>query len=402
MVKRTLDVAFLDPLLPLAVRPTIYVSMEWPTGGQARKDSKFLSTVETPRCSEYFHEPNQEKFAELRLCTGKYHTEPHYVCRDCIAESSSWIYKPGRSSKPDEKEQIARIIQKGREKMLCSSCTATAIAHPAHDGSGCRCESEWLCFECRDVISWKGQLETFDIHSLEQNIRCGLLGEANEEVHLCPGCEGFFTVVQDGEASHARVCLACKRIGFESTQPTRVDPVVQEDAPYPPLRSPNWSGFPPRLRRTSIIDESVAPSANPSALFEVEDAANEAPASPGDIAIPEWNFPRSPRVKVGPPTPGALAPPEREVRKLLRLYARYDFGWCWVCGRQGHSSPNCPQLREGICTEGRMMAEYLVATREEDRIFEREWMQRDEKEEEAQVVTNEGGEGGKHRALEIQ
>jgi hypothetical protein len=75
----------------------------------------------------------------------------------------------------------------------------------------------------------------------------------------------------------------------------------------------------------------VAPDVMTKKIGQIEEAANDAaaaPTTPGDNRIPEWMFPRTPEVKIGPPLPGAGAASDLEVRKMLRRYVEHDSGNC--------------------------------------------------------------------------
>jgi hypothetical protein len=216
------------------------------------------------------------------------------------------------------------------------------------------------------VIGWKGATEFEDIIVKERMEGVTYRTMFNSrDVGFCPGCEAWYE--RKDINKHAITCMACKGILFEGTEDDEVT-VAGEPAPYPMLQSPKWSGYPPKLRRTAIIDEEVAPDVMTKKIGQIEEAANDAaaaPTTPGDNRIPEWMFPRTPEVKIGPPLPGAGAASDLEVRKMLRRYVEHDSGNCWVCGYGGHENWECPNLQTGS-TEGAKMLHNLLETRMDD------------------------------------
>lgn len=163
------------------------------------------------------------------------------------------------------------------------------------------------------------------------------------------------------------MCLACKEVLFE--EDVDMDAAqYTKDAPYPPLRSPNWSGYPPALHRTAIVAEEIAPDTPaPVALSTIEETINEttaAPASPGSYHIPEWNFPGSPEVRISPPRPGANSPSDLETRHLLRGYYEADGARCWVGGHTSHENWECSDLHED--TEAGRLVQHLCDSKVAD------------------------------------
>ena len=330
--------------------------------GMSRKDSGIaLASTEQAKCSEYFHQATPYP-SETKPCAGKHHATPFHVCKDCITTAASCQRKRGKLEGGGYGENV---LQKDLCKELCLKCTAHARSQPDINGKGCCCTSNWYCFECRDVISFRGQVvgeDTVDRETKQPHRRAG------KEHHFCPGCEGFFQIVN--EKNHAQMCMGCREILREAVITSRDederDAMCPKDIPYAPLQSPNYCGCPPGLKTRQLADEEVAPDEMPAAqLVAVEEATNEitaAPTSPGASKLIEWNFPRSSGVKIGPPKPGANGASDLQTRHMLRCFAYSAQFCCWICGDKGHATESCqpklllPEEREGEALLGQLMS----------------------------------------------
>ena len=145
------------------------------------------------------------------------------------------------------------------------------------------------------------------------------------------------------------------------------DEMCPKEVPYPPLKSPNYFGAPSELRTRPLAEEEVGPDEiPPNQLMAVEVAANTNTANPPSASsskVIDWNFPRTPEVKIGPPREGANATSDVLTRQLIRDYIMYGAHGCWICGSDQHALWHCEDDEEH---EGQQIMECLNETIDED------------------------------------
>lgn len=344
-----------------------------------RKDSAFpssssLSSIAQPKCSEYFHD-YEAAVSETHECVGKYHTQTHYVCKTCIDTSSAWTYKSDdRSHPPCESPAILTEIWRA----LCQPCMKAAQSLSGNYRIGCHCADEWRCFECRDVIAFRGFAADGDIAYIEAKKKKWIRELRQEDkpipcnkTSLCPGCETWFhcLIRQD----HAHMCMGCKGIVFgEETASQHQETAERLCAP---LQSPNWGSAAPSNRYNALIDETIAPDEQPSARLAISGSQTDEftyDLSPSNkLTIVEWNFPRSGAVKVGLQPQDIDAASNLETRNYLRDQIAYDSSRCLICGTEDHGTYYCHQIHE-VTTESARFYAHLVDTTNEDRELTRE------------------------------
>ena len=332
------------------------------SGILASRDSSMAdaTSITNVKCSEYFHEKDAAT-STTRPCMGKNHAKPHYVCAACIEKSRRWRAKITRATASNISY---RIFMGNFPKPLCRKCSATAAKRTPSARSKCRCttpETSWYCFECADVISWSARVQHLDIVEIVKRHGEGAM-------KLCPGCEGWYKMTDITQ--HYSVCMACKDVYRDAhVDDDKITEPPTMNEPYPPLQSPTWMGHIPPIRRQGISYDNIAPDAiPPSALQIVEKAINTTAAMPttrGPFPVPEWEFPRSSGVKIGPPKEGASAVSDALARHILRSH--FADGRCWV-GTHGkdliHESDDCAELSSN--REIKELARTLWMTEEAD------------------------------------